>query len=165
MARPYIWSRCGCATPDAELRICCPGCSRSKWAGMRLALGVAVLTLLATGCASSGSLTTRDEVIRKILPSTVQLRCEPEGGGPRSASGVVVASDAVTRRSWIVTARHFLEPPTTQQIKLTATGSKVRTKLVVVASSTDADVTLLAAEGILLPAVEPNGNAQLAAAG
>src|SRR5207245_6017310 len=120
---------------------------------MRLALGVAVLTLLATGCASSGSLTTRDEVIRKILPSTVQLRCEREGGGRRSASGVVVASDAVTRRSWIVTARHFLEPPTTQQIHLTAPGRKDRTKLVVVASSPDADVTLLVAEGIVLPAV------------
>jgi len=120
---------------------------------MRLAFGVAVLTFLATGCASSGSLTTRDEVIRKILPSTVQLRCEREGGGRRSASGVVVASDAVTRRSWIVTARHFLEPPTTQQIHLTAPGRKDRTKLVVVASSPDADVTLLVAEGIVLPAV------------
>jgi len=58
-----------------------------------------------------------------------------------------------TRRSWIVTARHFLEPPTTQQIHLTTPGRKDRTKLVVVASSPDADVTLLVAEGIVLPAV------------
>src|SRR6058998_1797220 len=100
---------------------------------MRRALGLAVITLLGAACASSLRPSSRDEVIRQILPSTVQLRCEREGGGRRAASGVVLASDAVTRRSWIVTARHFLEPPMAQQIHLTAPGRKDRTKLVVVA--------------------------------
>ena len=118
---------------------------------MRLALGVAALTLLTCGCASSALLTTRDEVIRKILPSTVQLRCEREGGVRRAASGVVVASDPATRRSWIVTARHFLDPPTTQQIHLTAPGRKDRSKVTLVAASPDADLALLVAEGIVLP--------------
>src|SRR2546430_17364536 len=108
---------------------------------MRLALGVAVLTLLATGCASSGSLTTRDEVIRKILPSTVQLRCEREGGGRRSASGVVVASDAVTRRSWIVPARHFFMPTTNLRFHLNTPGSKDGTKIEIVQSSRAPAVT------------------------
>lgn len=120
---------------------------------MRRALAVAALTVLTFGCASSGLPATRDEVIRKILPSAVQLRCEREGGVRRAASGVVVASDPSTRRSWIVTARHFLDPPVTQQIHLTTPGRKDRSKLTLVAESPDADLALLLAEGIVLPPV------------
>ena len=118
---------------------------------MRRALGVAALTVLTFGCASSGLLQTRDEVIRKILPSTVQLRGEREGGVRRAASGVVVAADPATRRSWIVTARHFVDPPVTQQIHLTVPGRKDRPKVAVLARSPDADLALLVAEDIVLP--------------
>ena len=54
-----------------------------------LALGLGL-----SGCSVfAGSSTDRSDVMRRILPSTVQLRCEREGGGRRSASGVVVATD------------------------------------------------------------------------
>jgi len=51
-----------------------------------------------TGCATSNR-SARGEVLRQIVPSTVQLRCEREGGNRRAASGVVVARDGDTRRT------------------------------------------------------------------
>jgi hypothetical protein len=77
---------------------------------VKRALELAALALMSSACASSLEVSSRNEVIRLILPSTVQLRCEREGGGRRAASGVVLAADAEARRLWILTTRHFLEP-------------------------------------------------------
>jgi serine protease Do len=112
------------------------------------------LTLVLCGCASStAKLGRRNEVIRRILPSTVQLRCEREGGGRRAASGIVLASDSVARRSWILTTRHFLDPPTPQEIHLGVPDQKKRFRAKVVALSDEADLAVLEAEGVVLPAV------------
>src|SRR5438128_8621840 len=115
---------------------------------MRRALGLAVITLLGAACASSLRPSSRDEVIRQILPSTVQLRCEREGGGRRAASGVVLAADAETRRSWILTTRHFLEPIAKQDVSVTIAGRKDRAKATVAALSSDSDLALLETEGV-----------------
>ncbi|HEU5322781.1 MAG TPA: hypothetical protein VFX28_18385, partial [Methylomirabilota bacterium] len=58
-----------------------------------LALGLAL-----AGCAPAAR-GAPDDVIPRILPSTVQLRAERADGGRRAASGVVLASDAARGRS------------------------------------------------------------------
>lgn len=78
---------------------------------MRFWIGLSAYVLLASGCASTAGVSERGDVIRHILPSTVQLRVERDGGGRRAASGVVLASDPESGRSWILTTRHFLTPP------------------------------------------------------
>ena len=120
------------------------------------------LALLLCGCASgTARLATRDDVIRRILPSTVQLRCEREGGGRRAASGVVLASDSAGRRSWILTTRHFLEPPTRQEIQLGVPDQKKRFRAKVVAISEEADLAVLEAEDVVLPGVRFKDTARL----
>lgn len=118
---------------------------------MKRALALAALALASSACASSAGPSSRDEVIRLILPSTVQLRCEREGGGRRAGSGVVLAVDAKTRRTWILTTRHFLEPLAKQDIFVTIPGRKDRVRAKVAALSSDSDLALLEAEGISLP--------------
>jgi len=82
----------------------------------RRTLAVSALALVAAGCASAPRTPVRRELIRGILASTVQLRSEREGGIRRAASGVVVAADVRSRRAWIVTAKHFLDPPSRQEL-------------------------------------------------
>lgn len=122
---------------------------------------LAALALASSACASSLASSSRDEVMRLILPSTVQLRCEREGGGRRSASGVVLAADAATRRSWILTTRHFLEPIAKQEIFVTVPGRKNRVKARVAALSGEADLALLEAEGVSLPPATLKATAKL----
>lgn len=122
---------------------------------------LAALALASSACASSLASSSRDEVMRLILPSTVQLRCEREGGGRRSASGVVLAADAATRRSWILTTRHFLEPIAKQEIFVTVPGRKNRVKVRVAALSGEADLALLEAEGVSLPPATLKATAKL----
>jgi len=120
------------------------------------------LTLVLCGCASSNSkFANRDDVIRRILPSTVQLRCEREGGGRRSASGIVLGSDSAARRSWILTTRHFLEPATRQEIQLTVPDQKKRFRASILAISADADLAVLEAEDVVLPGVRLKEEARL----
>jgi len=83
---------------------------------MRCALAVPALALVAAGCVSAPRTPARGDLIRGILASTVQLRSEREGGIRRAASGVVVAVDRASRRAWIVTAKHFVDPPSRQQL-------------------------------------------------
>jgi len=104
---------------------------------------LAVLALLlAGGCAAGGRGPSRGDVIRQILPATVQLRCERDGGARRAASGVLLARDAATRRAWIVTTRHFLEPLAPQKVSVVA-GPKTRLAATVVTVSERADLALL----------------------
>jgi S1-C subfamily serine protease len=108
---------------------------------------VFALLAFAQGCASSRT-ATRSDVIRQILPSTVQLRCERDGGGRRAGSGVVLARDNATRRTWIVTTRHFLEPMTRQTVSVGFAGGKAPVAAKVVSVSSQADLALLEVEGI-----------------
>lgn len=102
-----------------------------------------LVLLLAAGCAAAaGRAPSRGDVIRQILPATVQLRCERDGGARRAASGVVLARDVATRRAWIVTTRHFLEPLAPQKVSVVA-GRKARVSATVVSVSERADLALL----------------------
>ena len=107
---------------------------------------IAGLAALA-GCATGGRSATRSEVIRQILPATVQLRCERDGGR-RAASGVVLARDAATQRVWIVTTRHFLEPPASQTVSARFAGSKEPRAATVFKLSEGSDLALLEVRGI-----------------
>lgn len=102
-----------------------------------------LLLLVGGGCATNpGRVHSRGDVIRHILPATVQLRCERDGGARRAASGVVLARDAATRRAWIVTTRHFLEPLAPQKVSVVA-GPKARVAATVVRVSERVDLALL----------------------
>ena len=110
---------------------------------LRRRLLVLFVLLLAGGCATAANRpASRGDVIRQILPATVQLRCERDGGGRRAASGVLLARDAATRRAWIVTTRHFLEPLAPQKVSMVA-GRKARVAATVVSMSERADLALL----------------------
>jgi hypothetical protein len=114
----------------------------------RILLAPFALLLLAGGCATAGARPpSRSDVIRQILPATVQLRCERDGGGRRAASGVLLARDAATRRAWIVTTRHFLEPMAPQKVSVSA-GTQARLSARVVSVSERADLALLEVAGI-----------------
>lgn len=102
-----------------------------------------LVALLAGACATSTARApTRGDVIRQILPTTVQLRCERDNGGRRAASGVLLARDAATRRAWIVTTRHFLEPLGPQTISVVA-GAKTRAAAKLLTVSERSDLALL----------------------
>ena len=111
-----------------------------------------VFCLAAAGC---GTLTSseRGDMMRRILPSAVQLRTEREGGVRRAASGVVLASDSRSNRCWILTTRHFLDPAIRQDVSVSSPTRKGRAKAAVKAVSHDLDLAVIEAEGISLPPV------------
>jgi S1-C subfamily serine protease len=124
---------------------------RSRVIGI-LAFLLSAVALTAGGCATT-SRSTRDEVLRQIVPSTVQLRCEREGGNRRAASGVVVARDGDTRRAWIITARHFLEPLAPQRLSVSVLGRKQPVAARLLKVSERVDLALLEVEDVdLTPA-------------
>jgi len=86
------------------------------------------LSLAISGCGTAGGSTERGDVMRRILPSAVQLRAEREGGARRAASGVVLSSDAKTNRSFILTTRHFLDPAVKQDVSVSTPTKKGRAK-------------------------------------
>jgi len=83
---------------------------------MKRVFPLAILALTGASCVSAPRAPHRAELIRGILTSTVQVRSEREGGARRAASGVVVATDPGSRRTWIATARHFVDPSLPQDI-------------------------------------------------
>lgn len=120
-------------------------------------------TSLAAGCASTSTvaLSPRDTVIRQILPSNVQLRCERGNGARRAASGVVLGSDPVSGRTWILTTRHLLEPIERQSILVSVPGRKDGLVATVKAVSTEMDLALLEVPGLGLPGVRIKETARL----
>ena len=122
------------------------------------AFAVLVTTALAAGCASVSTSGARGDVIRKIVASTVQLRSEREGVR-RAASGVVIASDAATRRSWILTTRHFLDARESQPVSVSRGNLRALAKVAVI--GTDVDLALLEVPGAALPGVTLKDVAQL----
>jgi S1-C subfamily serine protease len=116
----------------------------------RLALA---LTLLTSACASVPGGAERSEVIRRFLPSTVQLRTERAEGARRAASGIVLASDASSKRSWILTTRHFLDPAGRQDVYVSVAGRKGRVKAAVTAVSADMDLAVIEVQGMALSPV------------
>jgi S1-C subfamily serine protease len=113
---------------------------------MRRVCAVTFLALTATGCVSAPVAQERSELIRQVLKSTAQLRAEREGGARRAASGVVLATDPRTRRAWILTTRHFLDPPHSQQIYVRLPGRDTVVRGAVAFVSPDLDVAIVEAE-------------------
>lgn len=124
---------------------------------MMRSLALLVMTL-AIGCASLPPAAERGDVIRKIVASTVQLRSEREGVR-RAASGIVIASDAVSRRSWILTTRHFLAGRESQPVSMSRGAARATAKVSVIA--TDVDLAILEVAGVALPGVTFKDVAQL----
>jgi S1-C subfamily serine protease len=125
---------------------------------VRRLLALAAAAAVAAGCASTAA--DRTPIIRQALASTVQLGAEREGGGRRWASGVVVGSEEAGR-SWVLTTRHFLEPPVGQRLFAFVPGVRGRIQARVVATSPDSDLALLAVEGVVLPPVRLQESARL----
>jgi len=115
----------------------------------RAALLLAV-TLVAAGCASAAA--RRGDELRGIVDVSVLLRAEREGGGRRAGSGVVVASDAASSRSWIVTTRHLLEPARPQKLYVVLARGRERLAATVKAVSLEIDAALVEVQGVALPA-------------
>ena len=107
---------------------------------------LAALALVGAGCASAARPPDRGEVIRGVLASTVQLKSEHEADVRRAASGVVVAADFRSRRMWIATARHFLEPSRPQQIYVRLPGETSMAPATVAFVSRDRDLAIIETE-------------------
>lgn len=118
--------------------------------------GTALLLALATlaaGCATTEPLSRRGDALRDVLGPSVQLRAE-RPGVRRAGSGVVVAADVATGRSWIITTRHLFQPVPPQHLWVTTTDGARRLRAVVRATSTEADLAIVeVTERALPPAV------------
>jgi S1-C subfamily serine protease len=125
------------------------------------AAALALALAVAAGCAAPAPLGDRDDVIRRILAATVQLRCERSGGVKRAASGVVVAADPRSERSWIVTARHLVDPPETQQVYVALPGRREPSPGFVRARSTEFDLAIVEVRVAALPPVRLKEAARL----
>jgi len=113
---------------------------------MRCLVTLVAVALTGAGCISAPRVPDRAELIRGVLASTVQLRSERDGGFRRAASGVVVATDPGARRSWIVTARHFVEPSHPQRIYVRLPGSTSVVPASVAFVSPDLDLAIIETE-------------------
>src|SRR5262249_4278318 len=126
-----------------------PRASSDRGRRMRLGLALGGLLLAAAGCASPARAperpADRTELIRAILASTVQLRSEHEAGVSRAASGVVLATHLPSRRTWIATARHFLEPRP-QQLYVRLPGQTTMAPATIAFVSGDRDLAIIETE-------------------
>ena len=125
---------------------------------MRRSAALLVAITLGAGCASLPPAPERGDVIRRIVASTVQLRSEREGVR-RAASGVVIASDAAARRSWILTTRHFLAGRESHPVSMSRGAARAPAKVVFVGA--DVDLAILEVTGVALPGVTLKDVAQL----
>lgn len=126
---------------------------------MRRSLAAAALLVIA-GCAT-GAPPDQGPRLRGIVASAVQLRAERDGGSRRTASGVVIAADVAGARSWILTTRHFLEPPAAQRIVVQSPARKGPLKAAVAAVSDDSDLAILVIDGVALPPATLRDRVQL----
>ncbi|MGH9360925.1 MAG: S1 family peptidase, partial [Thermoanaerobaculia bacterium] len=113
----------------------------------------AAMAMLAAGCAGPLRAPTRSELLRGLLPSTVQLLAERSGGGRRAASGVVLASDPARGCTWVLTAGHFVAPPVPETIYIRTTGARQRFRATVARVDSQSDLALLIVPGLVLPPV------------
>jgi len=114
---------------------------------------LAAMAMLATGCVGPLRAPTRSELLRGVLPSTVQLLAERSGGGRRAASGVVLASDPARGCTWVLTAGHFVAPPVPEVIYIRTTGARQRFRATVARADSQSDLALLLVPGLVLPPV------------
>jgi S1-C subfamily serine protease len=117
------------------------------------AFALAAAPMLLSGCATPSRPQARSEVLRGVLPSTVQLLAERPGGGRRAASGVVLASDPARGCTWVLTAGHFVAAPVPEIIQIRTAGTKDRFRATVVHANSETDLALLMVPGLVLPPV------------
>jgi hypothetical protein len=79
----------------------------------------------------------------------------------RAGSGVVVASDPGTGRSWIVTARHLVDPPETQEVYVALPGRMEPGRGSIRARSAEFDLAIIELRAVALPAVRLKQAARL----
>jgi S1-C subfamily serine protease len=108
---------------------------------------VVLAATLALGCARVPS-PGRSAIIQRLLPSTVQLRAEYEGGVRRAGSGVVVATAPAQHRAWVLTTRHLLESRAAPRVLARRSGARDGVPATVVARSADADLALVQVDGL-----------------
>jgi S1-C subfamily serine protease len=125
------------------------------------ALAFAAVPMLVPGCATPPRPQARSEVLRRVLPSTVQLLAERPGGGHRAASGVVLASDPGRACTWVLTAGHFVAAPVPETIQVRTAGTHDRFRATVVRADREADLALLMVPGLVLPPVRRREMAHL----
>ena len=126
---------------------------------MRLRATVLAWTVLVAGCQTTEWPSRRGDALRGILAPSVQLRTE-RAGARGAGSGVVVASDASARRSWVITTRHLVDPPP-QQIWVTSIDRAGRLGAAVYSTSPESDLALVQVEGRALPAATLQDTARL----
>jgi len=119
------------------------------WTRSRLAaLGTAIIL---GGCASGEPAPNRGDLLRRVMGPTVQIRVERGSGVRRAASGVAVAVDQERARTWIVTARHALEPEGQELVVVTGPDRSRPRRARLLALSPDADLALLEVEATDIP--------------
>ncbi len=119
------------------------------------------MLILGVGCAAWPRGSTRTELLRGVLPSAVQLLAERPGGARRAASGVVLACDRAVARTWVLTAAHFVAPPTPDAIYVRTAGAQERHRATVVRSDRESDLAVLLVTGLVLPPARLRDLAQL----
>src|SRR5262245_55133896 len=102
-------------------------------------LGLLGAAVLVGGCAGLTA-PSRSDLLRGVMSSTVQIRVEKGPGVRRSASGVAVAVDRDRARTWVVTARHALEPEDQELVVLAGPDRARPRRARVLALSPDADL-------------------------
>lgn len=108
---------------------------------------LAALAALTLGCARVPA--SRSEVIQRLVPSTVQIRAEYDGGVRRAASGVVVATAPGLRRAWVLTTRHLLDPPSgAPRVFARRPGGRDVVPATVAARSVEFDLALILVDGL-----------------
>jgi serine protease Do len=121
-------------------------------------LGVAISV---GACASGQPAPSRGELLRRVMGPTVQIRVERGPSTRRTASGVAVAVDQERARTWIVTARHALEPEGHEVVVMTGTDRSRPRRARVLAVSPDADLALIEVEAADIPVAILKADARL----
>jgi serine protease Do len=92
---------------------------------------------------------------------TVQIRVERGPSTRRTASGVAVAVDQERARTWIVTARHALEPEGHEVVVMAGTDRSRPRQARVLARSPEADLALIEVETADIPVAMLKADARL----
>jgi serine protease Do len=127
---------------------------------VRREAAVLAVALAVSGCAAADLASRRGGALRELIGPCVQLRTEREGAR-RAGSGVVIATDLVARRSWIITTRHLFEPAAPEQLWVQPTDGSRRVRAVVRALSPADDLAIVEVEDRLLPAARLQDSVRL----
>jgi len=119
------------------------------------------MAIILGACASGPPAASRGDLVRRVMGSTVQIRVEGSAGVRRAASGVAVAVDQERGRTWIITARHSLEPEG-ESLVVAAGADRSRSRRArVLALSPEADLAILEVEATDIPVASLKADVRL----